>query len=117
MISSEDIFKLLEKIPAGKVTTYKALAMACGHNLSRSLDVQQNPAGFCLNPKAARAVGRILNSNKNLITIPCHRVVKSNGEVGGYALGTEKKIELLKKEGVEIKNGKVEERFIISNIN
>lgn len=95
---AERIFKLLKKIPAGKVATYKALATAIG------------------NPKAARAVGNILNKNKNLISIPCHRVVKSNGDVGGYVLGIKKKIKLLKKEGVEIRKGKVEKRFIIKKI-
>ncbi len=95
---AEKIFERLKKIPAGKVTTYKALAVAAG------------------NPNAARAVGNILNGNPNLISVPCHRVVKSNGDVGGYALGTEKKIKLLRKEGVEIKNVKVGERFIIREI-
>jgi len=97
-MDSQLVYKLLRKIPRGKVTTYKALAMACG------------------NPKAVRVVGSTLKRNKTLITIPCHRVVRSDGKVGGYVLGTTKKIELLQKEGVEIKNGKVGERFIISKI-
>ncbi|MBI2040513.1 MAG: MGMT family protein [DPANN group archaeon] len=98
MIDSKIIYEFLGKITKGKVITYKALAAACG------------------NPKAARAVGNILSKNPNVIKVPCHRVVRSDGKVGGYVLGTTKKIELLRKEGVEIKNGKVAERFIINSI-
>lgn len=83
----KDIEKLLKKIPKGKVTTYKELAGAVG-----------------IHP---RAIGRILNSNERLVKIPCHRVVMSNGRVGGYKLGVKKKIELLKREGIEIENGKI----------
>jgi O-6-methylguanine DNA methyltransferase len=57
-------------------------------------------------PKAYRAVGNILNKNKN-IKIPCHRVVKFYGKVGGYRYGPKRKASLLKKEGVIIKNDKV----------
>jgi len=45
--------------------------------------------------------------NSNLIIIPCHRVVRSDGTIGQYALGTDKKSELLSNEGVEISDGKV----------
>lgn len=58
-------------------------------------------------PKASRAVGNILNRNPDLKTIPCHRVVKSDSFVGGYKYGTNKKISLLKREGVRIKGKKV----------
>jgi methylated-DNA-[protein]-cysteine S-methyltransferase len=58
------------------------------------------------NPKAWRAVGNILNKNPNPKTIPCHRVIKSNKEIGGYKYGTKRKASLLKKEGVVIKNGR-----------
>ena len=46
--------------------------------------------------------------NKQLITIPCHRVVKSNGEIGNYQLGVTKKKDLLKQEGIVINNNRVE---------
>jgi len=49
-------------------------------------------------PKAYRAVGNILHNNPDLKTIPCHRVVRSDGQIGGYAFGSEKKKRLLKKE-------------------
>lgn len=80
---------LVSGIPKGKVSTYMQIATALG------------------NPKAARAVGNALNSNPHLIKIPCHRAVRSNGYVGGYALGAKRKIALLKKEGIEIKKGKI----------
>ncbi|MFA5133198.1 MAG: MGMT family protein [Patescibacteria group bacterium] len=88
-LRSDKVFYFVKRIKKGSTITYKKLASLCG------------------NPKAARAVGNILNKNKNLISIPCHRVIKSNGEIGGYAGGITKKISLLKKEGVKIKNGKI----------
>src|SRR3989338_7525928 len=86
---SESVLRLAAKIPKGKVATYKRIAVALGK------------------PKAARAVGNALHKNPHLIKIPCHRVVKSNGRIGGYALSAKRKIILLKKEGIEIKNGKI----------
>ncbi len=84
----EKCYNLVKKIPKGKITTYKEIANALG-------------------TKGYRAVGNVLNKNPNLITVPCHRVVKSNGEIGGYAEGMEKKIEILKSEGTPIKDNKV----------
>lgn len=85
---NERCYELLRQIPKGRVTTYKLLAEALG-------------------TKAYRAVGNAMAKNPDPITVPCHRVVKSDGEIGGYALGTEKKIELLCSEGVAVENGKV----------
>jgi O6-methylguanine-DNA--protein-cysteine methyltransferase len=48
-------------------------------------------------------VGNILNKNKNK-KIPCHRVIRSSGEIGGYNKGSQKKAYLLKREGVVIRN-------------
>lgn len=88
----EKVFKVVSKIPKGKVLSYKQVAIRVG------------------SPKAFRAVGNILNKNPYK-SVPCHRVIKSDGRVGGYALGTKKKIAILQKEGVEIdsffKNKKV----------
>lgn len=83
------IYKNLMKVPKGKVTTYKALAESVGMK------------------DGQRAVGRIMNRNPNPVTVPCHRVVRSDKFVGGYAYGTAKKIRLLSKEGVVINNGKI----------
>ncbi|MEM2760100.1 MAG: MGMT family protein [Nitrososphaerales archaeon] len=89
MSSSDRLYELLAKIPRGKVTTYKELAKAVGK------------------PRASRAIGQILNKNPKPVVIPCHRVVKSNGDVGGYAYGSRKKVELLENEGVKISRGKI----------
>ena len=76
-------------MPRGKVTTYRELAHAMG-------------------TKSYRAVGQAMNRNPKLVSVPCHRVIKSNGEVGGYALGTVRKKELLKMEGVQVEaNGRI----------
>ena len=85
---NERCYALLNQIPEGKVTTYKEMANALGTN-------------------AWRAVGTAMAKNNDLIIIPCHRVVRSDGTIGQYALGTDKKSELLNNEGVEISNGKV----------
>ena len=87
------VYEVVRKIPKGKVLTYKKIAKLAGY------------------PLAWRAVGNILNGNPNPKTIPCHRVIRSDGRVGGYKHGTNQKIILLKKEGVIIKNGKVASRF------
>lgn len=62
-------------------------------------------AGF---PRACRAVGNVLNRNPNPGIIPCHRVIRSDGRVGGFKFGTKRKIALLRKEGVIIKNSRIE---------
>ncbi|MDQ6668934.1 MAG: MGMT family protein [Thermoproteota archaeon] len=59
-------------------------------------------------PKAARAIGRIIANNPNPISIPCHRVVKSNGEIGGFAYDEQRKREILEKEGIKFQNRIVE---------
>ena len=80
---------LIKKIPKGKVTTYQEIAKAMKK------------------PRAMRAVGNALHKNLFAPTIPCHRVVKSNGNTGGYAKGVKQKIKILGKEGIRIKNNKI----------
>ena len=78
------------KIPRGWVSTYGRIA--------RSLEI----------PGAARAVGRALSRNPFPIIIPCHRAIKSNGELGGFRGGLRMKRALLELEGVEFSQaGKV----------
>ena len=79
----------LKNVPRGKVITYRDLARAVGK------------------PRAARAVGNAVHKNPYAPQVPCHRVVKQNGELGGFASGPRKKIALLKKEGVIVKKGKI----------
>jgi O-6-methylguanine DNA methyltransferase len=83
---SQKIIRIVSQIPKGKTLTYKQVATRAG------------------NPTATRAVGNILNKyysecvrNKNTI-IPCHRVIRSDGLIGGYAKGEKEKRKLLRKE-------------------
>jgi len=75
----EKVLLAVAKIPKGKTLSYKQVAIKAG------------------SPKAYRAVGNILNKNRDP-KIPCHRVIKSDGTPGGYYWGTKKKIQILKKE-------------------
>ena len=83
------IYKKLLEVPEGKITTYGELAKAVGMK------------------NGQRAVGKIMNANPYPVIIPCHRVVKSDGKVGGYFYGQNVKINMLKKEGVRIKDDKI----------
>ncbi|MBE44046.1 MAG: cysteine methyltransferase [Thaumarchaeota archaeon] len=58
-------------------------------------------------PNASQAVGQILKKNPNPIIIPCHRVVKSTRELGGYVYGPKKKFELLIRESVKMSKGNI----------
>ena len=82
------VWELTKQIPFGKVTTYKEISKQ-------------------LNVKAYRAVGHALNKNRNP-DIPCHRVINSNGQIGGFAYGPIRKLQLLEQEGIEIKNNKID---------
>lgn len=90
---NERCYEILKRVPKGKVTTYKEIAKK-------------------LHSKGYRAVGNAMNKNPEGFLgggkIPCHRVINSDGKIGGFLYGTRKKIEMLKKEGVEIKNGKID---------
>ncbi len=82
------VLQLTKKIPEGKVATYGLLAKILGDiNLSR-------------------AVGNALNKNPFPIIVPCHRVVKSNGYIGGFAKGIDEKVKLLKAENIKVNEKK-----------
>lgn len=85
---NEACWEILKQIPPGKVTTYGDIAKA-------------------LNSTGYRAVGNAMNKNPYAPEVPCHRVVRANGELGGYAFGGAKKVELLLREGIRVENGKV----------
>lgn len=85
----EKVYKKLLDVPKGKVTTYGELAKAVGLK------------------NGQRAIGRIMNKNPYPVIVPCHRVVKSDGKVGGYAWGEKVKAKMLSIEGIKIKNGKI----------
>lgn len=91
------VFEAVKSVPTGKITTYKEIARA-------------------VNCKSYRAIGQALKANKNK-AVPCHRVICSDGRIGGYGGGgkknTLKKIKMLKREGIDIRSGKIDvERFI-----
>jgi len=75
------VYEIVKKIPRGKVMTYEEIAKAINR------------------PRAFRAVGNALNKNIDP-TVPCHRVIRSDGSMGDYRKGVKKKIELLKNEKV-----------------
>lgn len=80
--------ELLQQIPEGKVTTYKALAHAMGI-------------------KGYRFVGRLLNTNPYPDDYPCYKVVATDGSLGGFALGFDDKIQRLKEDGIEVKDNQI----------
>ena len=80
--------ELLLQIPKGKVTTYGELARAMG-------------------TRGYRFVGQLLHNNPYPDKYPCYKVVKSDGTLGGFALGCKDKIRRLKADGIEVKNGRV----------
>lgn len=79
---TEKVYAVVAKIPKGKTMTYKEVAIKIGM------------------PNACRAVGTALSKNTDTKRVPCHRVIRSDGGMGGYAWGIKKKIALLKREGV-----------------
>lgn len=80
----QKVLEITSKIPKGKTLTYKEVATKAG------------------NLKASRAVGAILKTNFDP-DIPCHRVIRSDGQTGGYNRGEKTKKEILIKEGIKFK--------------
>jgi methylated-DNA-[protein]-cysteine S-methyltransferase len=76
-----DVLAELARVPYGHTETYGALAAKVGR------------------PKAARAVGTVMNRNPIPIVLPCHRIVGANGSLTGYAGGLDVKLQLLQLEG------------------
>ncbi|PJA86649.1 MAG: 6-O-methylguanine DNA methyltransferase [Candidatus Moranbacteria bacterium CG_4_9_14_3_um_filter_42_9] len=79
------VLAVVAKIPKGRTLSYREVARVAG------------------NPEAYRAVGNILNKNCDP-KIPCHRVIRSDGNPGGYNRGVKNKIKILKKEGAKLPN-------------
>ena len=91
MTFKNKVYKLVKKIPRGKVATYGQIAKLAGK------------------PGAARAVGVLLKNNP-YTGVPCHRVVGAKGELVGYSRGEgiKSKKQILKNEGVFFKKGRVD---------
>ena len=81
---SRRVLEELARVPYGQVTTYGELAARAER------------------PRAARAVGTVMNRNPIPIVLPCHRVVGSNGSLTGYGGGLERKEQLLRLEGARL---------------
>ena len=82
-----ELKKLLIKIPAGRISTYKIVGQKLG-----------------IHP---RYVGRLLHANDDPDLFPCYKIVMSDGRIGGYGLGVKKKIARFKKDGISVKKGKI----------
>jgi AraC family transcriptional regulator, regulatory protein of adaptative response / methylated-DNA-[protein]-cysteine methyltransferase len=80
------VWRYIETIPTGRVCSYQQVACAIGR------------------PKAVRAVARACGQNRLALAIPCHRVLRGNGELAGYRWGIARKAQLLAQEGVETAN-------------
>ena len=91
------VLAVTARISAGRIMTYGEVARAAGR------------------PRAARAVGNILRENprpfykfqRRIQPIPCHRVIRADGKVGGYSGSPNAKARLLKREGIEIRAGRM----------
>lgn len=123
------VYKIASKIPKGKVSTYKDIAKALNSKAYRAVGtaMNKNPYGYVISPEATRVYTKIVQKKvwtrarnrhsmirgdskrtSGCFLVPCHRVINSNGKVGGFASGTKKKIQLLRKEGIEINDGKID---------
>ena len=88
-ITASQVYSQTALIPKGRVGTYGDIAKALG------------------SPRSSRQVGRFLHLNPHAPKVPCHRVVHSDGRLGGYAKGVRKKIEMLKEEGISIEKSRI----------
>lgn len=87
----QKVYRKLLAVPKGKVTTYGELAKAVGLE------------------NGQRVIGQIMNRNPFPVVIPCHRVVKSDGKIGGYYYGEKVKTKMLSDEGITISDGKIKD--------
>jgi deoxyribonuclease V len=85
----EYTYNLVRQIPSGKISSYGAVAEALGDKI------------------AARAVGRMMNQNPDADTMPCFKIVHSDGRLGGFGLGISDKIRRLKEDKINVKQGKI----------
>lgn len=86
---SDYTYYLVKQIPKGRVSTYGAVAKALG------------------NKHYARVVGTYMNRNPDADTMPCFKIVNSDGSLGGFGLGIPDKIRRLQNDGIKVKNGKI----------
>ena len=92
---TRSVLRMLQRIPVGYVVTYKTVAQLVGH------------------PMAVRAVANAIGKNTDPKRVPCHRVICSDGRLGGYRWGVAAKQRRLTEEGVGIQNGRVVSAHIL----
>jgi ribonuclease HII len=86
----DKVYYVVSRIPSGQVMTYQQVARRIGQ------------------PRAYRAVGNVLNKNPSPFSlrrtgqVPCHRIIRSDGQIGGFGRGRQLKIELLRREGYQL---------------
>jgi deoxyribonuclease V len=85
----EYTYSLVRQIPSNRLSTYGAVAEALGDQ------------------RAARAVGRMMNQNPDADTMPCFKIVYSDGSLGGFGLGIEDKIRRIQNDGITVKDGRI----------
>ena len=85
----EYTYFLVRQIPPGRVSTYGAVAKALGDK------------------RYSRAIGTFMHNNPDADSMPCFKIVKSDGSVGGFGLGIEDKLRRLKEDNIRVKNGKI----------
>ena len=86
---SEYTYYLVRQIPKGRVSTYGAVAKALG------------------NKNYARAVGSYMHRNPDADSMPCFKIVNTDGSLGGFGLGLPDKIRRLRKDGIEVKDDRI----------
>lgn len=91
----EKVYRVVRTIPKGKVISYGEVARRAG------------------SPRAARAVGSMMNKDAYFHKLPCHRVILGNRHVGAYAGGPHAKAKILRSEGVIVENLKVLEEQML----
>ncbi len=117
-------YEIIKEVPAGKVITYKTIANMLGTKAYRAVGtaMKRNEHSFLEMTDSVAQRSCSQNSPDSLESkplssqVPCHRVVPSNGTVGGFNGGTQEKIRLLQQEGIEIKidNKKLENSKIVN---
>jgi len=126
----DKVYKVASKIPKGKVSTYKEIAKALNSRAYRAVGkaMNKNPYSYnAVSPEATRVYTKIVQKRvwararnrcsvirgdskrtSRSFLVCCHRVINSDGRVGNFNSGTKKKIQLLRKEGIEVIKGKVD---------
>ena len=95
-IFEKKVYAVAKRIPRGHVVTYKMIARAIGR------------------PQAVRAIGNALHKNP-FASVPCHRVVRSDGRLGGFNRGAQRKRVLLQKEGVMLHRGRIHPFYLLTS--